>query len=159
MRSRPNRGECEVIARGGGGVGGSGGGDDGDASGSGGGGGGCHNQSGRRRRRCRPDHRRQHPAAPARHPPCRKVATLEYSAPWVAGAWLLAWVINNIGVNILNKSAFQFVDFPYPYALSAVHMLCNYLGAEVYYAVKKSAPQRKVLSPEQYKVRDRGVYC
>mmetsp|Transcript_102041 Transcript_102041/g.292009 ORF Transcript_102041/g.292009 Transcript_102041/m.292009 type:complete len:135 (-) Transcript_102041:309-713(-) len=89
----------------------------------------------------------------------RKVATLEYSTPWVAGAWLLAWVINNIGVNILNKSAFQFVDFPYPYALSAVHMLCNYLGAEVYYAVKKSAPQRKVLSPEQYKVRDRGVYC
>mmetsp|Transcript_102040 Transcript_102040/g.292005 ORF Transcript_102040/g.292005 Transcript_102040/m.292005 type:complete len:286 (-) Transcript_102040:246-1103(-) len=81
----------------------------------------------------------------------RKVATLEYSTPWVAGAWLLAWVINNIGVNILNKSAFQFVDFPYPYALSAVHMLCNYLGAEVYYAVKKSAPQRKVLSPEQYK--------
>ena len=117
------------------------------------------NSHGRRRRRQpRPDRRRQHPAGPARHPPRRKVATLEYSAPWVAGAWLLAWVVNNIGVNILNKSAFQFVDFPYPYALSAVHMLCNYSGAEIYYAVNKSAPQRKVLTPEQFKVRACGAH-
>ena len=73
-----------------------------------------------------------------------KVVTAEYTAPWVAGAWLLAWVVNNVGVNILNKSAFQFVDFPYPYALSSVHMLCNYMGAELYYAMVKSAPKRKV---------------
>uniref|UniRef100_A0A7S2SVZ2 Sugar phosphate transporter domain-containing protein n=1 Tax=Rhizochromulina marina TaxID=1034831 RepID=A0A7S2SVZ2_9STRA len=52
-----------------------------------------------------------------------------------ASLFVLGWLINNIGVTLLNKAAFQFVKFPYPYTLSAVHMACNTIGTLVYFGV------------------------
>lgn len=40
--------------------------------------------------------------------------------------------ISNVLVTMLNKASFATVDFKYPYALSAMHMVCNIIGAESY---------------------------
>ena len=58
------------------------------------------------------------------------------SAPFV----LCLWLLNNVGVTLLNKSAFASVDFNYPYALSVTHMFWNTLGSVLWlkYNEKKS---------------------
>ncbi|KAJ1437729.1 triose-phosphate transporter family-domain-containing protein [Ochromonadaceae sp. CCMP2298] len=73
--------------------------------------------------------------------------TREASAS-VQGFWLIVWMINNILVTMLNKAAFAKVDFKYPYALSAIHMACNIIGAQLYFLFFRVKP--KELDSAQY---------
>eukprot|EP00903_Cladosiphon_okamuranus_P019395 g17833.t1 len=47
--------------------------------------------------------------------------------------WLFAWLVNNIGITMLNKYAFSKANFNYPLVTSAFHMLCNWLGTVIYF--------------------------
>lgn len=62
--------------------------------------------------------------------------------------WLIIWTANNIFVTLINKMAFAHVDFNYPYALSAVHMACNSVGAMLYLHYHSATVKTKVLSPQ-----------
>jgi hypothetical protein len=43
-----------------------------------------------------------------------------------AAFWLIVWTVNNIAVTIVNKALFAVLSFPYPFALTAVHMaICS----------------------------------
>ena len=59
------------------------------------------------------------------------------SASASASTILIVWMLNNIGVTLLNKAAFSNVDFKYPYMLTVVHMVINTVGAKLYLAYEK----------------------
>lgn len=64
--------------------------------------------------------------------------------------WLIVWCANNVGVTLINKMLFSIVDFPYPYALSAIHMAFNTIGAQMFFFSQRSS-RPKALDTSQMK--------
>ena len=69
-----------------------------------------------------------------------KDATEETSTNKVMAAFvILIWGLNNMLVTLVNKAAFAKVDFKFPYTLSAIHIACNIVGAQIYFWCVRSA--------------------
>jgi len=66
--------------------------------------------------------------------------------PWPS-SWLTIWVLLNIALTLLNKSAFHHVPFGYPLTLSAIHMSVNSLFTHLMLNVFHSAPKEEVTAP------------
>ncbi|CBJ32541.1 conserved unknown protein [Ectocarpus siliculosus] len=62
--------------------------------------------------------------------------------------WLLAWLVNNIGITMLNKQVMSFASFDYPLVMSAFHMFCNWLGTVVYFA--RSGEEQQTIKRQQW---------
>lgn len=58
--------------------------------------------------------------------------------------WLLAWMLNNVLVTMINKAAFAKVDFKYPFTLSAVHMACCLVGAQTYFLFSNNTKPKQL---------------
>mmetsp|Transcript_34435 Transcript_34435/g.34628 ORF Transcript_34435/g.34628 Transcript_34435/m.34628 type:complete len:340 (-) Transcript_34435:298-1317(-) len=50
-------------------------------------------------------------------------------------------MVNNIGITVLNKASFAWVDFKYPYFLSFVHMALNTFGTQMVFKLTDSTRQ------------------
>jgi len=75
---------------------------------------------------------------------------------YVNRVWLVFWLLNNMGVTLVNKAAFANVDFRYPYFLSAVHMLCNALGCQyVFYILDR---ERRVVAGSKKGIVNSGEH-
>ncbi|CAN0504270.1 unnamed protein product, partial [Ectocarpus sp. 8 AP-2014] len=61
--------------------------------------------------------------------------------------WLLAWLVNNIGITMINKQVMSFASFDYP-LMSAFHMICNCLGTVVYFA--RSGEEQQTIKRQQW---------
>jgi drug/metabolite transporter (DMT)-like permease len=57
---------------------------------------------------------------------------------------LVLWTANGIGLGLLNKAAFSIVSFPYPYALTAIHMVVNSAACQyIFYSVGQDTDPKK----------------
>ena len=72
------------------------------------------------------------------------ILTKMFASPTIV---LAIWLLNNIGVTLLNKASFQNIDFRYPYALTVIHMSFNTLGSQAYKASQRRGKKSSNLLP------------
>ncbi|CAM9336055.1 unnamed protein product [Choristocarpus tenellus] len=63
--------------------------------------------------------------------------------------WVILWILNNMGLTMINKYAFSYTDFHYPLTVSAFHMACNWLGTSLYFLLRGVG--RKQIKRQDYR--------